>query len=66
MNAVDVGWVSTGAKEDLRKKQFERGYIPPLDPVDGASRIMHPIFEAEQNDNIIVGNLLKNYRTEQW
>lgn len=66
MNAVDVGWVSTGAKEDLRKKQFERGYIPPLDPVDGASRIMHPIFEAEQNNHLIVGTLLKNYRKEQW
>ena len=60
MNAVDVGWVSTGAREDLRKKQFEKGYIPPLDSVDGASRIMHPIFEALENNKLYVGKLLKN------
>lgn len=66
MNAVDVGWVSTGAKEDLRKKQFERGYIPPLDPVDGAARIMVPIIEGIENINNPVGALLKNYKIENW
>lgn len=43
MNSVDVGWISTGARESLRKKQFDAGNIPPLDSVDGAARIMHPI-----------------------
>lgn len=66
MNAVDVGWVSTGARETLRKKQFEKGYIPPLDPVDGASRIIHPIYENEQNNTIFTGKLLKNYSVEDW
>lgn len=66
MNAVDVGWVSTGAKEDLRKKQFEKGYIPPLDPVDGAARIMVPIIEGIQNIRNPVGALLKNYKVENW
>ncbi|MEM6718579.1 MAG: SDR family oxidoreductase [Bacteroidota bacterium] len=66
MNAVDVGWVSTGAKETLRKQQFEKGYIPPLDPVDGAARIVHPIYENEQNNTIFTGKLLKNYRIEDW
>ena len=66
MNAVDVGWVSTGARETLRKKQFEQGYIPPLDPVDGASRIIHPIYENEQNNTIFIGKLLKNYAVEDW
>jgi len=66
MTAVDVGWVSTGAKEALRKRQFEAGYIPPLDSVDGAARIMHPIIEAVENENLIVGKLIKNYREEIW
>jgi NAD(P)-dependent dehydrogenase (short-subunit alcohol dehydrogenase family) len=66
MSAVDVGWVSTGAKEALRKRQFEEGYIPPLDSVDGASRIMHPIIEAIKNENRMVGTLIKNYREEIW
>ncbi|MDH7447743.1 SDR family oxidoreductase [Aquimarina sp. 2201CG14-23] len=66
MNAVDVGWVSTGAQETLRKKQFDAGYIPPLDPVDGASRIMLPIIEGIKNIHNPVGKLLKNYKVETW
>ncbi len=66
MNAVDVGWVSTGAIETLRKKQFEQGYIPPLDPVDGASRILHPIVKELETDFGVAGKLFKNYEIEEW
>ncbi len=66
MNAVDVGWISTGAIEELRKKQFERGYIPPLDSVDGAARILHPIIDNLENRNVYIGKLLKNYKVENW
>ncbi len=65
MTAVDVGWISTGAKESLRKKQFEQGYIPPLDSVDGAARILHPIVEGI-NGNYFSGVLLKNYKINDW
>lgn len=65
MNSVDVGWISTGAKESLRKKQFEEGYIPPLDSVDGASRIFDPIIQGIKG-NIIFGVLLKNYKKSEW
>ena len=66
MNSVDVGWISTGASEELREKQFERGYIPPLDSVDGAARIMHPIFDQLEGKAQYVGQLIKNYRVENW
>ena len=66
MYAVDVGWISTGAKEELRKKQFEAGYIPPLDSVDGAARIMNPIYMALNKTPILTGTLLKNYKIEEW
>lgn len=66
MYAVDVGWISTGAKEVLRNKQFEEGYIPPLDSVDGASRILHPIIKGIKEKHILVGTLLKNYKIEEW
>ncbi|MFT5821754.1 MAG: NAD(P)-dependent dehydrogenase (short-subunit alcohol dehydrogenase family) [Crocinitomix sp.] len=65
MNSVDVGWISTGANEELRKKQFERAYVPPLDSVDGASRIMDPIYTVIQGE-VIFGNLLKNYKKHEW
>lgn len=66
MSAVDVGWISTGASEALRKQQFEKGYIPPLDPVDGAARILHPIYEKLINGVELYGALIKNYRIEEW
>jgi NAD(P)-dependent dehydrogenase (short-subunit alcohol dehydrogenase family) len=66
MYAVDVGWISTGAKEVLRKKQFEDGYIPPLDSVDGAARILYPIIETLNGNAILVGTLLKNYKVSPW
>ncbi|MBF4469831.1 SDR family oxidoreductase [Flavobacterium sp. HJJ] len=65
MTSVDVGWISTGAKESLRKKQFEEGYIPPLDSVDGASRIFDPIVQGI-NGKSIFGVLLKNYKISSW
>ncbi|NDV95742.1 SDR family oxidoreductase [Dysgonomonas sp. 521] len=65
MNSVDVGWVSTGAKEELRKKQFEKGYIPPLDSVDGAARILDPIRKII-GGNKLYGKLLKNYKETNW
>lgn len=65
MNSVDVGWISTGAKESLRKRQFEEGYIPPLDSVDGASRILDPIVQGIEGKSIF-GVLLKNYKVSQW
>lgn len=65
MNSVDVGWISTGAKETLRKKQFDRAYVPPLDSVDGASRIMDPIYAVMQGEKIY-GSLLKNYKVNNW
>lgn len=65
MCAVDVGWVSTGAIEKLKEQQFLKGYIPPLDSVDGACRIFHPIIEGLKGNHIF-GVLLKNYKISDW
>lgn len=65
MSCIDVGWISTGATEQLRQEQFEKGYIPPLDPVDGASRIVHPIFRGIETTPYS-GVLLKNYMISEW
>jgi len=66
MNCVDVGWISTGATEPLRKKQFSEGYIPPLDSVDGAARILHPIYEKIENNITFIGTLIKDYEVDNW
>jgi len=65
MNSVDVGWISTGAREELRKQQFEKAYVPPLDSVDGASRILDPIYRALDGDKSF-GKLYKDYNEHEW
>lgn len=66
MTAVDVGWVSTGVSESKREKQFDKFNIPPLDPVDGAMRIIHPIEEVMNGDKSFYGVLLKDYKKVDW
>ena len=66
MNAVDVGWISTGANESKRKRLFENLQIPPLDAVDGAMRIVHPIEEIRNGNEHWFGVLLKNFKPANW
>ncbi|MBP2618966.1 SDR family oxidoreductase [Chryseobacterium jejuense] len=66
MNAVDVGWISTGAIEIKRERLFEKTRIPPLDPVDGAMRIFHPIIQINEGNQKLYGKLLKNYQETGW
>lgn len=66
MTAVDVGWISTGANETKRAQQFADLKIPPLDPLDGATRIVHPIVEVLNGDKTLFGVLLKNYKVVDW
>jgi NAD(P)-dependent dehydrogenase (short-subunit alcohol dehydrogenase family) len=66
MTAVDVGWISTGAVESKRAAQFDNLKVPPLDPVDGAMRIIHPIAGVLQGDKSLYGILLKDYKIAKW
>lgn len=66
MTAVDVGWISTGVSEEFRQKQFNEGIIPPLDCVDGASRILHPIHSVLVERIELSGHLVKDYKLHTW
>lgn len=67
MNSVDTGWVTD---EDPvvhaeRKREVHR-FHPPLDIVDGAARIVDPIFSGVQTGEHIWGQFLKDYRVTDW
>ncbi len=49
-----------------REKLFNELRIPPLDPVDGAARIMHPIIAISEGTEHWHGVLLKDYRVVEW
>ncbi|MGQ0503690.1 MAG: SDR family NAD(P)-dependent oxidoreductase [Myxococcaceae bacterium] len=67
MNAVDTGWVTD---EDpfahAERKQQELDFQPPLDIVDGAARIVDPVFTAVRTGEKMWGNFFKDYRPAQW
>lgn len=67
MNSVDTGWVTD---EDpiaiAEKKAEEQGFSPPLDIVDGAARILAPIFEGVKSGEHAWGQFFKDYRPTPW
>ena len=65
MNSVDVGWISTGAHEEKRKRLFDKAKVPPLDSIDGAARIMQPI-QLACMETPVYGKLFKNYVEVDW
>ena len=73
MTCVDTGWVSsmTGlsalTSSDKTKRKFEKELVNiPLDEIDGAMRVLHPVIEGVNNKNYLYGCFLKDYKTGEW
>jgi NAD(P)-dependent dehydrogenase (short-subunit alcohol dehydrogenase family) len=67
MNAVDTGWVTDEDPAELSaRKQMEHDFQPPLDIVDGAARVMDPVFSGLLSNKHIWGNFLKDYLPTEW
>lgn len=72
MTCVDTGWVSPMNEFNhlLNKKNakaFEEEYLNiPLDELDGAMRVLHPIIEGVKDQKYLYGYLLKDYKISNW
>jgi len=67
MNSVDTGWVTDEDVEHIaQRKRDESGFHPPLDIVDGAARIVDPIFDGVNTGRHMWGQFLKDYRPTAW
>jgi len=67
MNSVDTGWVTDEDPAQLaERKREEHGFHPPLDIVDGAARIVDPIFDGMNSGRHVWGQFLKDYRPTAW
>ena len=67
MNSVDTGWVTDEDPAVIAQhKRDVHDFHPPLDIVDGAARIVDPIFDGLNTGRHVWGQFLKDYRITDW
>jgi len=66
MNAVDTGWVTDEDPAAHAARKAELGFAPPLDIIDGAARIVDPIFSGQLTGTHVWGQFLKDYKPAPW
>jgi NAD(P)-dependent dehydrogenase (short-subunit alcohol dehydrogenase family) len=66
MNAVDTGWVTDEDPAAHAARKAELGFAPPLDIIDGAARIVDPIFAGLNTGKHTWGQFLKDYKPAPW
>jgi NAD(P)-dependent dehydrogenase (short-subunit alcohol dehydrogenase family) len=67
INAVDTGWVTNENPVHIANKMkavFD--FEPPLDIVDGAARVVDPIFQGFNTGKPVYGQFLKDYYSTEW
>ncbi len=66
MNSVDTGWVTDEDPATHAARKAEEGFSPPLDIIDGAARIVDPIFAGQLTGTHLWGQFLKDYKPAPW
>lgn len=67
MNAVDTGWVTDEDPAVIATRKTEvHGFHPPLDIVDGAARVLDPVFDGHNRGKHVWGLFLKDYAQTPW
>jgi len=66
MNSVDTGWVTDEDPAVHAARKAEAGFAPPLDIIDGAARIVDPVFSGMNSGTHVWGQFLKDYKPAPW
>ncbi|WP_295625958.1 SDR family NAD(P)-dependent oxidoreductase [uncultured Corynebacterium sp.] len=66
MTAVDTGWITDERPHVTKERLAREGFHAPLDLIDGAARVYHPIVAGETGGPEYSGVFLKDYRPSSW
>ena len=67
MNSVDTGWVTHEGGFTTRQRGGQMGFVPPLDAVDAAARILDPVVEGiTAGATPRSGCLFRNFTATDW
>jgi NAD(P)-dependent dehydrogenase (short-subunit alcohol dehydrogenase family) len=65
VNSVDTGWVTEENPHPKRARLRDKGFVPPLDEIDGAARVYDPIVRGVGGQPVF-GLFLKDYAPASW
>jgi NAD(P)-dependent dehydrogenase (short-subunit alcohol dehydrogenase family) len=66
MVSVDTGWVTNEFPHKYRSEKFSHHDKVPLDNLDGACRVLDPVFSYYNGNNPVYGVFLKDYNISNW
>jgi NAD(P)-dependent dehydrogenase (short-subunit alcohol dehydrogenase family) len=67
MNSVDTGWVTDeDPHHHAQRKRSDDDFHPPLDAIDGAARVVDPIFSGYETGEHAHGHFFKDYFPTGW
>ena len=66
MNSVDTGWITQENPHPVASRLREEGFVPPLDVLDGAMRVVAPVVDGLGPAEPLHGHFLKDYRPYPW
>ncbi len=67
MTSVDTGWITDENPHPIKSKMRENGFVTPIDIVDGACRVLDPVFRGINSEEIpYYGVFLKDYKITDW
>ncbi len=67
MTSVDTGWITDENPAPKKEILRDLGFVPPLDVIDGAARVLAPIVEGiNLVQTPLFGVFLKDYKISQW
>jgi NAD(P)-dependent dehydrogenase (short-subunit alcohol dehydrogenase family) len=66
INSVDTGWITNEAPRPIAARMAAEGFREPLDAIDGAARVLDPVFGGFATGRHEHGQFWKDYRPIPW